>query len=142
MLRITTIALALTGLIAAAPAHHQPTPASLPPQADSPDAAGVNTQSGEAAQDRNRRATEARDKAWDAKTKSTMSTICRGRPTGFRASVTGPPDFGGSEGRRAGFPAKIPAFAADRKPSSLPWRRTPVLWTPAHSGSVLPESRR
>ena len=78
ILRFTTIALALTGLMAAGPAHRQPTPTSVPPQAESPDAASVNAQSGDAAHDRNLKVTEERTKAWNAKMKKTMGGVCGG----------------------------------------------------------------
>ena len=78
MLRFTTIALALIGLMAAGPAHRQPTPASLPPQTGPADPATVDAQASGDAQDRNKKATEERTKAWDAKMKKTMGGVCGG----------------------------------------------------------------
>ena len=78
MLRFTTIALALTGLMAAGPAHRQPTPASLPPQTGSADPAILDAQKDGETQDRNRKASDERNKVWDVKMKKTMSGVCGG----------------------------------------------------------------
>jgi hypothetical protein len=78
MLRFTTIALALTGLTAAGPAHRQLTPTSLPPQTRSADPATVNAQKDSETQDSNRKAADSRNKVWDAKMKKTMSGVCGG----------------------------------------------------------------
>ena len=78
MLRVTMIALALTGLTAAGPAHRQPTPTTLPPQPGSADPAAAGARTDGDAQDRTRKATDARTKAWDAKMKKTMGGVCGG----------------------------------------------------------------
>ena len=78
MFRSMTALLAVTLLMAAAPAQRQPTPSSAPSSALGSDPAVTAVQKREAEQERSQKATEARDKTWDAKTKSTLSTICRG----------------------------------------------------------------
>src|SRR4051812_6951475 len=78
MLRFTMIALALTGLMAAGPAHRPPTPASLPPQTGAADPATVEAQKDSETQDKNRKAADSRNKVWDAKMKKTMGGVCGG----------------------------------------------------------------
>ena len=78
MFRSMTALLAFTLLMAAAPAQRQPMPSSAPSNAAGSDPVVTAVQKREAEQEKSQKATEARDKAWDAKTKSTLSTICRG----------------------------------------------------------------
>ena len=77
MFRSMIALLALTLLMAAAPAHRQPTPSSAPPKAAEFDPAAA-AQANQATLDKTLKANEARDKEWDRKMKSTMSGICRG----------------------------------------------------------------
>ena len=74
MFRSMTALLAFTLLIAAGPAQRQPTPSS----AAGSDTAATAAQKREAEQEKSQKATEARDKAWDAKVKNSMSGICNG----------------------------------------------------------------
>jgi len=78
MLRFTTAVLALIGLIAAGPAYRQPIPATVLPQGEVPDPTSPNAQKGQEERDRAGKAFEERNQGWDAKTKKTMDTICRG----------------------------------------------------------------
>jgi len=78
MFRFLAAMLAIGGLTAAAPAHRQPTPASLPVKAAVPDPSSAEAKKREDARERNGREHVARDKAWDAKTKRTMNGVCRG----------------------------------------------------------------
>ena len=78
MFRSMTALLAFTFLMAAGPAQRQPTPSSPPSDAAGSDAAAASAQKREAKQEESQKATEARDKAWDAKVKSSVGTICQG----------------------------------------------------------------
>lgn len=78
MLRALAATLALTALIAAASAPSRPASPSAPTKAETAAQEKLDTEKREAAMKKNQSATEARDKAWDAKTKGTMSSICRG----------------------------------------------------------------
>lgn len=72
MLRVTTVALALTGLMAAAPAQPRPTPAAAPTKAETAAQDKLDTDKREAERTKNQSTSEARSKAWDAKMKKTM----------------------------------------------------------------------
>ena len=78
MFRSMTALLAFTFLMAAGPVQRQPTPSSPPSNAQGSDPAVTAAQKREAKQEESQKATEARDKAWDAKVKSSMGTICQG----------------------------------------------------------------
>ena len=74
MFRSMTALLALTLLMAAGPVQRQPTPST----SEGSDPAVTAAQKREAEQEKSQKATEARDKAWDAKVKSSMGGICKG----------------------------------------------------------------
>jgi hypothetical protein len=79
MLRFATIALALMGLMAAAPPHHQPTPTAVAPtKAETVAREKLDTGKREAERTKNLSNSETRNKAWDAKTERTMGGMCRG----------------------------------------------------------------
>ena len=77
MFRSMTALLAVSVLVAAAPAHRQPTASSAPSAKTEFDPVAA-AQANEASLDKTRKANEARDKEWDRKMKGTMSSICRG----------------------------------------------------------------
>jgi hypothetical protein len=64
---------AVTLLVAAAPAHRQPTPAETSAKRDADDRSRIERISEQNAKD-----ASARDKAWDAQMKRTMDGICTG----------------------------------------------------------------
>jgi hypothetical protein len=78
MLRSMTGLLALTLLVAASPAHRQPTSNSVPPLPASSTSEPTVARKSPEDMEKDRKATEARDRAWDTKMKSSMDSVCKG----------------------------------------------------------------
>jgi hypothetical protein len=78
MLRALAATLALTALMAAASAQPRPTPAAVPTKAETTAREKLDTEKREVERAKNHSTSEARDRAWDAKTKRTMGGMCRG----------------------------------------------------------------
>ena len=78
MLRALAATLVLTALTAVATAQPRPTPATVPTKAETTAREKLDTDKRVAGRTKNLSTSEARDKAWDAKTKRTMGGMCRG----------------------------------------------------------------
>ena len=78
MLRALAATLVLTALTAVATAQPRPTPATVLTKAEATAREKLDTDKREVVRTKNQSTSEARDKAWDAKTKRTMGGMCRG----------------------------------------------------------------